>query len=247
LPWEWLIVLISGLIIGGGAYLLLQSTEEDDEPAPERSAPPARRSSAIDPARARASLRELDGITQVGGILGTEREGVPTLQVFAVVTSRGFARFDRATLPELLQRYVEPGRLRIQLRTLPGDTTLGQRAARWTQAAGLQTRLWDYARVLAAFGGHARSVGDLRAAAARVPGLARAPLAADGEGDRVARAIARAERMADEAGVTTTPAFTVTDGVRSEHVTAPRRPKDLAPALDAALDRLERSGAGGGG
>jgi hypothetical protein len=241
MPWEWLIVLLSGLAIAAGAYFYLQETEDDDAPPVARDAPRSRPpSSAFDAGRARASLRELDGIGQVGSILGTDEDGVPTLQVFADVTSRGFALFDDAVLPELLRRYVERGRLRIQLRTLPGDTPFEDQAARWTQAAGLQTKLWDFARVLAAFGGDAASQRDLRLAAGRVSGLDPAPLDREGGGERVTRAIERAEEMANEAGVTSTPAFTVTNGTQTERVEVPRLSDRFADALRAALERLER-------
>lgn len=237
-PWEVGAIVLAALALAGGivAFLVLYDDGDGEAPSSAPVAKPAR--AALDERRARTALREIRGIAQVGGILGEDRD-LPTLQVFADVTSSKFALFDDAVLPKLLERYVRPGLLKVQLRTIPGDEALDIEATQWTQAAGLQTRLWDYARVLAAFEGAVATEGDLRAAARFLGGLEANRLEAAGKSARVERAIARAQRFADDAGITSTPAFTVTDGARTERLLVPRLSARFTTALADALRRLK--------
>lgn len=233
-PWQVPAIVLAALALAGAIVAIVLESDDGDRPATAPVAAPA----TLDERRARAALREIRGITQVGGILGDDRD-LPTLQVFADVTSSGFVLFDDAVLPKLLERYVRPGRLKIQLRTLPGGDALELAATQWTQAAGLQTRLWDYARVLAAFEGDLATDGDLRAAARFVGDLDVSRLEAQGISARVQRAIARARRFADDARITSTPAFTVTDGTRTERLLVPRLSDRFTAALGDALRRLK--------
>jgi hypothetical protein len=170
---------------------------------------------------------EIEGVPQVGSKLGEDSDDVPTLTVFAVVGSPGYARFDRAVLPALLDRHVRTGRVRIQLRTLPGDGRAPE-IARSAQAAGLQTRLWNYVRAFVA-------LGDGPAAERAVAGLDPARLATERGSERVSDAIARAVRMAEDAGVDATPAFTLTNGSRTEPFSAPLRSGPFSAALARSL------------
>src|SRR4051812_38957064 len=60
-------------------------------------------------------LGPLAGLPQDGITLGRP-EAPDRLAVYADVTSEEFGSFEEAVLPELLRRYVRPGRMVIQLR-----------------------------------------------------------------------------------------------------------------------------------
>src|SRR4051812_43334024 len=69
-------------------------------------------------------FRPLAGLPQHGITLG--RSDAPErLAVYADVTSEEFGSFEHDVLPDLLRRYVRPGRMVIQLRTWPSDTARG--------------------------------------------------------------------------------------------------------------------------
>ncbi len=174
----------------------------------------------------------------MGSILGDADAGVPTLTVFADIASPGYSRFDAEVLPSLLSRYVRPGRIRIQLRTLPGDLPIGAEVARIAQAAGLQTQLWAFVRALAAFNGATTDAGDVAAAESVLKGVDLERLVVDSRSSRVRRAISRASRMASAEDIDATPAFTITDGIRTEEFSAPVSSSGFMAALEQALETL---------
>jgi thioredoxin family protein len=92
-----------------------------------------------------ASLGErFDGIPQDGSVLG--RPDAPyTLVEFADLQCPFCARFDRDVLPAVIDRFVRPGNLRVELRPvafLGPDSATGAAA---TLAAGEQDRMWQFA------------------------------------------------------------------------------------------------------
>jgi protein-disulfide isomerase len=97
------------------------------------------------PLRGEASLGErFDGIPQHRSILG-KRDAPFTLVEFADLQCPFCARFDRAVLPAVIERFVRPGRLRLDLRPvafLGPDSSTGAAA---TVAAGFQNRMWQFA------------------------------------------------------------------------------------------------------
>ena len=95
--------------------------------------------------RGTASLPErFGGIPQDGAFLG--RPDAPyTLVEFADLQCPFCARFDRDVLPAVIERFVRPGSLRIELRPvafLGPDSNTGAAA---TVAAGEQDRMWQFA------------------------------------------------------------------------------------------------------
>jgi protein-disulfide isomerase len=97
------------------------------------------------PLRGEASLAErFAGIPQDGSILG-ERDAPFTLVEFADLQCPFCAQFDRKVLPAVIERFVRPGRLRLDLRPvsfLGPDSSTGAAA---TVAAGTQDRMWHFA------------------------------------------------------------------------------------------------------
>ena len=93
---------------------------------------------------ARSLSERFGGIRQDGPILG-RRDAPYTLVEFADLQCPFCARFDRDVLPAVIERFVRPGRLRIELRPvafLGRDSSTGAAA---TVAAGEQDRMWQFA------------------------------------------------------------------------------------------------------
>jgi Thioredoxin len=97
------------------------------------------------PLRGEASLNErFGGIPQHGNALG-EPDAAFTLVEFADLQCPFCAEFERHVLPAVIERFVRPGRLRIELRPvafLGADSGPGAAA---TVAAGFQNRMWQFA------------------------------------------------------------------------------------------------------
>jgi protein-disulfide isomerase len=107
----------------------------DDDPAPK-----AKR--ALDGEA--ALVERFADIPQDGAILG-QRDAPYTLVEFADLQCPFCARFDRDVLPAVIERFVRPGKLRIESRPvafLGPDSSTGAAA---TVAAGEQDRMWQFA------------------------------------------------------------------------------------------------------
>ena len=83
-------------------------------------------------------------VPQHGAALGSPRAPY-TLVEFADLQCPFCAAFDRDVLPDVIDRYVRPGRLRIELRPIAFLGPQSAPAAAATVAAGLQNRMWQFA------------------------------------------------------------------------------------------------------
>lgn len=91
-----------------------------------------------------ALVERFGGIPQDGSFLG-KPDAPYTLVEFADLQCPFCAQFDRDVLPAVIERFVRPGRLRIELRPiafLGPDSATGAAA---TLAAGEQDRMWQFA------------------------------------------------------------------------------------------------------
>jgi hypothetical protein len=229
------LVLAAGLVVGVGVALAVGLGADKDERSPSRrgTAAPSQAGAGSLPA-----LKPLAGLPQVGAVLG--RSSAPAmLEVYADVASPGFARFDRRVLELLIKRYVRPGRLAIALRTLPSASReeLAPGSAHLAQAAGLQTRLWQFARALSVQPRPARLEPIVRS----IPGLDRVELLADSRSARVRQAVARSVRLAAEAQALRPPAFRLTVGARTRRIAPGLPPQAFAEAIEAALTDVRGS------
>jgi protein-disulfide isomerase len=169
-----------------------------------------------------AEVREmLRGIPQDGESLGAADARV-TLVVYADPQCPACAGFAVQTLPELVERYVRPGDVRLEYRgvaIIGPDSTTGLEAA---YAAGLQSKLWDFSDVTYLNQGDENSgwLDDdfVRAAAASVPGLDVARVLEDRGSAEVERQLEAAQSQAEDAGIEGTPTFQVgrSDGTLGE-------------------------------
>ncbi|BDD80589.1 hypothetical protein TPB0596_03520 [Tsukamurella pulmonis] len=125
------------------------------------------------------------------------------------------AKFSRDTEPQLIERYVRPGRMRIEWRDLPifGEQSIN--AAKAGRAAAEQGRFWEFTH--AVFGaaperGHPDLTTDVlvgHAKEAGVPDLAK--FRADFTGDGLLPAVQTDFQMAAASGATSTPLFMIND------------------------------------
>src|SRR4051812_16959435 len=248
--WEWLVALVCLLAIAAGAVALYRNQEaktpaaqpqEAKTPAaqPEEAKTPAAQPRRGTTAAVKDALHELDGIPQVGSLLGRDAN-LPTLTVFADVAGQPYTRFEARVLPTLLREYVRPGRVKIRLRTVPGRAATSRQAARIAQAGGLQTRLWQFVVALGARQRPTARTADLAAAVRAVPALDQFRLAADRRSPRVNRAIARARREARAQHVQGPLAFRLSAGGRVVVVRSPLSARRFGAALRRALAAAPR-------
>lgn len=154
----------------------------------------------------------LGGIPQDGESLGDPSAPV-TLVVYADPQCPACAGFAIQTLPELIERYVRSGDVRLQYRGVPilgPDSETGLAAA---YAAGLQGRLWNFSDVTYLNQGEENSgwLDDdfIRAAAGSVPGLDVGRVLDERDSDEVDQLLAAARADAEEIELTGTPTFQV--------------------------------------
>jgi protein-disulfide isomerase len=181
-------------------------------------------------------------ISERGMTLGSE--GAPaTLVEFADPQCPYCAQYARRALPALIERWVRPGRLRLELRLLTFIGPDSKRAARLVGAAGLQDRAWPLSELAYLTQGRENSgyvtASYLRRLAHATPGLdGRRALAQRGS-PRVDQLLIRARREARRLGVDSTPAFYLLrpgrppKRVRPHTLTYP----GVAAALRSALKR----------
>ena len=226
---RWVLVALAVALLAAGAAAAIVLLTDDDSDTPASRAPVPAAEPEPD------TLGELDGITQVGGLLGNRE--APTLTVYADVASEEYAEFDREILPVLLKDYVRPAKLKIQLRTRhDDDDAVARRAATYAQAAGLQTKLWDYVRALAEVNDGTPTRADLEEAA-ELAGLDLDRLGEDTRSERVRRAVVRGVELAAERGFETATAFTIFDGTRTSTLETPDAAEAFTAQLDRAIDR----------
>jgi protein-disulfide isomerase len=184
------------------------------------------------------AVRELfAGIPQDGVFLG-DPDAPVTLQEFVDPQCPFCAQFARDVLPTVIERYVRPGRVRLQLQPLTFIGPDSERAGRLAAAAAQQDRLWEFTELFFRTQGVENSgyVTDayLERLARATPGLDAAQALASTDDPAAPRLLAQAQLAAERQGINSTPSFLI----RREGET-PRRlePTHLtAEAFTEALD-----------
>jgi protein-disulfide isomerase len=185
------------------------------------------------------------GIPQSGSLLGAPAP--LTLREFADPQCPFCADYADQVLPVIVERYVEPGDLRLDLDLLTFLGPESETAARVAIAAGEQGRMWEFVHLLFrdAGGGATVNVTEelIREVAEATPGLDAERALREAEVEAVSARLAEADQRADELGVDSTPSFFVSRG--------DEQPKALeVAALDPAafteeLDALLAGAPGG--
>ena len=200
-------------------------------------APPGRAAAPIGAAQTAALLR---GIPQHGVDLGSPKAPV-TLVEFADLQCPFCAQWERNALPEIIRKYVRPGRVRIifvVMTFLGADSVKAFSAA---LAAGKQNRFWNVAELMYLNQGKENSgwVTDtfLRSIGRTVKTLNVPKMLAARSSAGVKAQLAAASNLASTAGVNQTPSFAVgrTDATPQLVHVSSLDAAGIEPALDALL------------
>jgi protein-disulfide isomerase len=184
----------------------------------------------------------LNGIPESGNALGSPT-AVVTLQYFGDLQCPFCKEFSLTALKQLIEKYVRPGKLRIEYRNLrtatrEPETFRTQETA--ALAAGKQNRMWYYIE----FFYHQQGAEDsgyvteeyLRTLAQQVPGLNLSAWLAARSNPEFAAAITGDEQAANNAGFNGTPSFLIgrTGGAfKPLHYASLTDTSAFAPAIEA--------------
>ena len=201
-------------IIAGLALLLVAAAVAVSRAGSESTAP----------ADARAESGPVEamfaGIPQRGNSLGDPAAPV-VLREFADPQCPFCAEYADAVLPELVDRYVRSGQLRLEIELLTFLGPDSERAARLALAAGLQNRMWEFTELFYRAQGTENSGyvtdGFLRELAEAVPGLDVEQAFGARESARVDALLAEARAQGDRLAVESTPSFFVSHADGGEH------------------------------
>jgi protein-disulfide isomerase len=186
-----------------------------------------------------ATVVDLAGIPQNGTVLGSPDAGV-TLIEYADLQCPACRAYTETFLPEVVEMYVRPGRVKTEFRGISFIGPDSETALRYVLAAGLQDRLWQLQEALYRNQGGENSgwvtEGLVRELAAEIPGLDADRLVVEADSAEVTEMMAEAEAQADAAGVGGTPTLAIQVGDADPYTLAAGLGlAELTAALDDAL------------
>lgn len=189
---------------------------------------------------ANPALATVAGIPQSGTVLGDPKATVTLIQ-FEDIQCPVCKTYTDNAFPAIVDEYVRPGLVKIDLR---GLTFLGpdsEKALRIAVAAGYQNKLWEVVELFYANHGAENSgwVTDslIDEILAEVPGLDAAKVKADANTEAVTKDIAASDAESKALKVPGTPWFYIKIGVNPPYEIRPTSldPSAFRPALDDAL------------
>jgi protein-disulfide isomerase len=208
------------------------------EPAP--APPPAAATGTASGGAPPPQFEELVGIPQDDDVLGDPAAPV-TLVEYADLQCPFCAEWADLAFPEVVDRYVKTGQVRLVFHGLASLGPDSEVALRTVVAAGAQDRLWEMVELLYANQGEENSgwVTDelVRRIGLAIPNLDVDQVFADRDADWVTERIEAWEQAAREAGIDSTPSFAAgPTGGAFERVEIGSLDVDgIAPALDGLL------------
>ena len=183
---------------------------------------------------ASASAAMLSGIPQHGITLGDPKAPVRVVE-FADLQCPFCRDYAVDVLPGIVQKYVRPGKVRMDFRTLAFIGPDSERAGRVAEAAAQQNRLWNLADLVYLNQGKENSGyatdAYLRRIAGAVPGLDTAKVFAARDGAAVSSGLKAASDLATASGVNETPTFLVGRGTALKAVDAAGLPAAIKAAV----------------
>ena len=221
-------VLLAVLVVAGGVWLS------------SRGGDPARSTGGGAAGAGGEEPAVVAGIPQNGMTLG-DPDAPATLVEFVDLQCPFCRDYSRDVMPTMVDRYVRPGRMKIELRVLSFLGPDSQVAARFAAAAALQDHAFDVVEELFARQGAENSgwVTDplMREIAEGVPGLDAERALADRSSRRAQMVLLRSERAAQRAVIEGTPSFLIAiDGEDARPLEVERLdPAAFTAALDEAL------------
>jgi protein-disulfide isomerase len=201
-------VLLAAIVVVVVAIVVSQGSSDDEEEPPAGGGrPQASQSEEVE--------RQFGGIPQEGVALG-EPDAPATLIEFADLQCPFCAEYAVNALPSVVDRFVRPGRLRLELRLLRFLGPDSERGAEVAAAATLQNRLWEFSELFFRNQGPENSgyATDqfLERLARATPGLDVDQLERDLDSPPAQRFIRQADRLSNGLGVEGTPAFYLSRG-----------------------------------
>jgi protein-disulfide isomerase len=191
-----------------------------------------RSSASVTGASATSAL--LAGIPQKGLVLGDAKAPVRVVE-FADLQCPFCRDYTLSTMPDIVKRYVRPGDVRMEFRSLSFIGADSERAARVAQAAGQQDKLWNFVDLAYRNQGKENSgwASDamLRRLASAVPRLDADRAFAARNGAAVTGALKAAATLATTSGVQSTPTFLVGRGSNLKAVDAAGLPAAIKAAV----------------
>jgi protein-disulfide isomerase len=157
----------------------------------------------------------LEGVPQEGTVLG-DPDAPHTLTEFADLQCPFCAQFSNDVLPEVIDEFVRPGELKIDLQLLTFIGADSEEGARMALALAEQGRFWNfvdlfYANQEAENSGYVDEefLSDL---VEQIPGADFGQASEDQDSEEVESALADAEAAAQENGINSTPSFLLAKG-----------------------------------
>lgn len=188
-----------------------------------------------------AEVRELfEGIPQRGVALG-DPDAPVTMVEFADLQCPFCAQYARDALPEIVERYVRRGHLRMELRLLDFIGPDSRAAAAAAAVAAERDRLWQFADLLLRNQGAENSgyvTEEYLRRVARGAGLDPETVLDGAQRPKALRVLDRSRAEADRAGVRSTPSFLVgptggrLDPVQVDALTVDAFERELGPLLE---------------
>ena len=183
--------------------------------------------------------RMFEDIPQSGVTLG-KADAPVTMVEFADLQCPFCADYAITALPEIVQRYVRTGKVKLELRLIAIIGPDSGKARKAAAAAAAQNLLWNYSELFYRNQGQENSgyVTDafLRSLASAVPSLNVKRVMSERTSAAVRRQLSRTDALADARSVDSTPSFLVG---RTGQSLAPLRPSSLAPSsFTGPLDQL---------
>jgi protein-disulfide isomerase len=202
-------VLLAAVVVVVVAIAISQGGAEDEEPQPPSGGGRSQVS------QTEQVKQQFGGIPQRSVMLGDP--GAPaTLMEFADLQCPFCAQYAVDTLPTVLERFVGPGRLRLELRLLAFIGPDSERGADVAAAATLQNHGWEFSELFYRNQGqeNSRYATDafLRRLARATPGLDVDQVAEDLHSPAAERLIKQADRLSNRYGVEGTPSFFIRRG-----------------------------------
>jgi protein-disulfide isomerase len=193
-------------------------------------------------AGSRDAAARFAGIAQDGTTLGDPRAPV-TLVEFADLQCPFCRDYTASVLPTIVDKYVRPGKVKLEFRNVTFIGTDSIRAGQMAEAVGLQNRLWGFIDVFYANQGSENSgyVTDdfLRRIAGAVPGVDVQRALDERGAPAVDRLLTDATNEWQASGMTYTPAFLLgsSGGTLAPFETREITPEAFSRALDDAIAR----------
>jgi protein-disulfide isomerase len=153
----------------------------------------------------------LAGIHQSGNVLGNPNAPV-TMYEFADLQCPGCDQYMRSAFPDIVKKYVRPGKLKMQFNGIAFIGPDSEKALRYVNAAGAQNKLWTVAELLYRNQGQENSgwvTNELLESVGQAAAIDTARAKTDMNGSAVNRKMAAAANLYSQFSFQGTPGFAI--------------------------------------